>query len=75
MYNDPKRNWKQCLCKNFEGQIRSIMVFLIETNSQWAMARNISFQISCPQVVKHEDLVESNQLIKENEPPYGYCMI
>ena len=31
-YNDPKRNWKQCLCKIFEGQKKSIMIFLILAN-------------------------------------------
>ena len=29
MYDGPKRNWKQCLCKILEGQTKSIMVFLI----------------------------------------------
>ena len=33
IYNVPKRNWKQCLCKILEGQTKSIMVFLILANS------------------------------------------
>ena len=32
LYNGPKRNWKQCLCKILEGQTNSITVFLISAN-------------------------------------------
>ena len=46
IYNDPERNWKQCLCKILGGQTKNIMVFFVLANwiTDWEQIKYLPFE-------------------------------